>query len=134
MSILAHWALQKAIYQTLATDSVLTALVSGIYDNPPDNSVFPYVVLGECRSTDWSGISSNGNEVTGVIHIYSQEKGKKEASAIMERVAVLLHDADINVSGMQLVLMRIISASVALEKDGITYQGIIRCRALLQAV
>jgi hypothetical protein len=40
-------AVQRAIYRTLAEDDELQSLVSGVFDDVPEGTEFPYVVIGE---------------------------------------------------------------------------------------
>lgn len=129
----SHYPLQKAIYQKLTGDSALMALVSGVFDRPPQGQSYPYITIGESSIGDWSTKTSNGTEQLLTLHIWSREGGKKQAELIAEKVHGLLHVPTMPVDGQILVLMRFISSALSLENDGATYHGIMRFRALLEA-
>lgn len=133
MSVFSHYPLQKALYQTLSSDSSLMALVTGIFDHVPQAAVMPYITLGNAAGHDWSSKTSQGMEQQPVIHIWSRNGGRKETALIMERIHTLLHDAAITVVGQNLVSLRFVSSDIMLKDDGYTYQGQMRFRALLEA-
>ena len=134
MTIFSHYPLQAAIYQALSSDSALAALVTGVYDRPPQSTAFPYMTIGESSGSDWSTKTTSGMEQQLAIHVWSQNGGRKEAAAIMTRIHTLLHQANLSVSGQTLVLLRFVSSDIVLEDDGYTYCGSMRFRALLEAV
>jgi len=133
MAIFSHLPLQKAIYQALTDDVTTMAMITGVYDRPPQGTGFPYITIGESTLNDWSSVVTSGMEQVISIHIWSRNGGRQEAISIMERVYILLHDADLNVDGQSLVLLRFASSAVILEDDGYTYQATMRFRALLEA-
>ena len=55
-------ALQKAVFETLAADAPLIALLGGqkIYDGAPRNAEAPYLHLGEFSARDWSTATEAG--------------------------------------------------------------------------
>ncbi len=134
MSTFSHFPLQKALFQLLTGDSALMNMVNGIYDRPPQGTEFPYITLGDLSGSDWSTKTTAGMEYTAVLYTWSREGGRKEASDIMERLHALLHDADVAAEGHEVVMMRFLSSTIALESDGWTYRGSMRFRALLEAV
>jgi len=133
MANFSHYPLQKSIYQTLTGDTELMALLTGVFDRPPQGTAFPYVTLGESIGSDWSTKTTTGTEQLVTLHIWSREGGRKEAATIMERLHTLLHQADLSVDGQDLVSIQFASSGITLETDGYTYQGIMRFQALLEA-
>ena len=133
MANFSHAPLQQAIYQRLTGDSALMALVSGVFDRPPEGTPFPYVTLGESMGSDWSTKTTTGMEHHLSLHIWSREGGRKEAATIMERLHTLLHQTNLSVSGQTLVMIRFTASAIALEDDGWTYHGRMDFHALLQA-
>jgi hypothetical protein len=134
MSNFSHYTLQQSVYQRLSTDSTLLAMMSAVYDRPPQGSAFPYITLGEAAITDFSTKTSTGTEQILTLHIWSRGGGRKESALIMERVYALLHQASLSVTGQALVLMRFLSSEILLENDGCTYHGIMRFRAVLESI
>lgn len=126
------WVLQKAVYAHLEGDAALAALVTGIYDNPPEKTVFPYVVLGNLRLSDWSAQAAPGMRVRMDIHAFSQEQGHKQAADITARLQELLHAQTLSVNGQALVNMRVTGSTLFTEPDGITQHGLLELEAVTQ--
>jgi hypothetical protein len=57
----AAQALQRALVATLRAAPFADAL-TGIYDGPPAHAVYPYVVLSDGSTSDWSHKSGRGRE------------------------------------------------------------------------
>ena len=132
MADFSHFALQKAIYETLTADSTLMALVEGIYDRVPQDCAFPYISIGEAKIADWSTKTTTGTEQLISLYVCSREGGRKQAATIMERIHTLLHNASPAVDGQALISLRFVGSSIELESDGWTYRGMVQLRALLE--
>lgn len=125
------FALQTAIYSALSGDSNLTSTLScGVYDDTPEESAFPYIVIGEDTTTDYSTKDVDGGATTMTVHVWSQYKGSKETKNIIDRVHTLLHDSALSQSGFNLVNMRYEFSDIIRDPDGVTRHGIIRFRAI----
>jgi hypothetical protein len=133
MANLGYLSLQKALFLKLSGDSALQALTTGVHDRAPQNSEFPYVVIGDMEGKDWSTKTTSGTEYLFEIQVWSREGGRKEAATIMERIYQLLHDGSMTVENNSLVLMRLVANAISLENDGWTYLGTMQFRALLQS-
>jgi len=46
-----------------------------IYDEPPTNSAYPYVVIGDCTEIPDNRLRKNGYEVTATFFIYTKDAG-----------------------------------------------------------
>jgi hypothetical protein len=71
--------------------------------------------------------------VNVIVNTFSRGKGSKEALDIVDRVNVLLHDTNLSLATCTLVNLRQISSEISRRPDGLTYQGIIRFRAVVEA-
>ena len=127
-----QFALQEALYARLNNDSTLTStLGSSVYDEAPEGSGFPYVVLGETTAIDYGTKDVNGSENTVMLHVWSQYRGAKEVKNIMDRLHDLLHDYSMSVSGANLINLRFEFSDLLRDPDGITRHGVMRFRAIL---
>lgn len=133
MANFSHLPLQEAVYSQLTGDATLMALVTGVYDRPPEGTVFPYVTLGESTGTDWSNAGTVGMEHVLGLRIWSRQGGRKETATIMERLHTLLHEANLSVTGQTLVMMKFLASEILLGDDGWTYQGTMKFQAYLVA-
>lgn len=85
-------ALQKSVRTVLLADTDLAALISTrLYDEPPENVVFPYARFGNITpGTDDTDGTENA-VVSFVIETYSRFTGRVQASQIAEAVRARLH-------------------------------------------
>jgi len=130
----SSWALQQSIFAVLAADATLVALLGGprVYDDVPQASAFPYLTFGHSLVRDWSTGSEDGSEHVVTLHVWSQEKGKKEAHEIMGAVRTALHDQALSLAGHRLVNLRHELSEARREPDGDTTHGIVRYRAVTE--
>lgn len=130
----ASWPLQQAVFAALSADAGLQALIGAparIYDDPPDDAAFPYLVLGEGRVSDWPG-AAGGIEHVIRIAAFSRYHGRAEAKQIISAVYDALHDRPLTVSGHALVNLRFVFADVFRKQDGETFEGVMRYRAVTE--
>lgn len=89
----ASVALQPMVYSTLAHDRMLTMMVKRqVFDGEAGaNATLPYVVMGEIEEQPADLLTQLGRQVSLTIHVFSNYKGNKEASAIAGRIIQLLN-------------------------------------------
>jgi hypothetical protein len=126
--------LQKAVFDALAADAAVTALLGGgkIYDHAPANVAFPYLTFGRTSIFDWSTGTESGTEQLFTLHVWSKAKGKKETLAIMEAVRALLDDAALELDAHHLVNMRLEFAEARYDEDLSVHHGLLRFRAVTE--
>lgn len=133
MGNFSHYPLQQAVYQKLTGDTTLMSLVTGVYDRTPQDTVYPYISIGESHGRNWSNLGMVGMEHLLTLHIWSREGGRKQAAQIMERLHTLLHQGMLTVTGQTLVAIGFVDSAITVEPDGWTYQGRMRFTVLLMA-
>jgi Protein of unknown function (DUF3168) len=128
------WSLQQAMFGALSADAALTALLGAgrIYDDVPQATSPPYVVLGPITARDWSTATEAGTEHVIALHVWSRARGKKQTHDIMETVRAALHDQPLSVSGYRLVNLRHESSDIRRDPDGETIHGTLRFRAVTE--
>lgn len=129
---LHSWELQKAIFTAL--DGNVTGIDSAsvsVYDDVPENTAYPYVILGEETSANSGTKSLDAIEHTLTLHVWSQYRGRREIKEIMQSVYSLLHNTAITVTGASLVNIRQEFNNTLMESDGITRHGVMRFRAVV---
>ena len=119
--------LQTIVYSTLNGDSTLDGIIGDnkIFDNVPQDTSYPYVVIGNESAINRGTKTLDGNEYTIDIEVWSQYRGKKEIKEAMERVYNLFHDATYSVSGADMVVSQVSNVITLTENDGITRHGVI---------
>lgn len=100
-------AVQRAIYRTLVEDGELQALVSGVFDDVPEGTEFPYVVIGEGTLLPDNYLTGFGREVRVTLHVWSRYRGFAEALEIADRVCQLLDHQPLEVEGWEHIATRL---------------------------
>jgi len=129
---LHSWPLQQAVFSAL--NGNVTGLNGSnitVYDDVPEDVVYPYVIIGEETALNFGSKTLDGVEHTLTIHVWSQYRGRREVKEIMQSVYEILHEADINVSGASLVNIRQEFSTTLAENDNITRHGVMRFRAVV---
>jgi hypothetical protein len=120
--------LQSALYSLLSGDSTLDSLLGDnkIFDSvAPQDTAYPYVLIGLETTTDIGTKTVDGNLYNVDIDVWSQYRGQKEIKEIMERIYNLTNNVTISVSGADSVMSYVNSATTLVEADGITRHGIV---------
>lgn len=120
--------LQKAIY-----DRLIQRTLYPIYDEVPQNSKYPYVVLASETMTDWSVKTTAGGEVTITLSLYSQGKGYKELKEMIDAVVQTITAENFSIAGFQ-VSESILELIEVMRTDETTRQGILRFRFQIMEV
>jgi hypothetical protein len=132
----ASWALQKAIYQALANEAVLTALLGAgkIFDDVPQGASFPYLTIGQATARDWSTATEEGCEHILTLQAWSKDAGRKGIAAIMQAVHDILHGAPLALEDHILINLRHDFTDLNRDKGGEAYHGLTRYRAVTEPV
>jgi hypothetical protein len=131
----AATALRAAIHDALVADGGLLAVLGGarVYDEVPQDAVFPYVTLGDARIADASTATEAGLEHRLTLHAWSRQGGHRQAHEIAGALLQALDDAPLALDGHDLVDLRFALADIRREADGRTYHALLRFRALTYA-
>ena len=125
--------LQKAIFEALAANGALAALVgTRVFDHAPANAAFPYITFGRTSVYDWSTGTESGTEQLFTLHVWSKAKGKKEALEIMEIARATLHDAALELEGHKLVNLRLEFSEARYDDRNEAHHGLLRFRAVVE--
>jgi len=120
-------ALTEALYDLLAGDATLTALLSpyggapGIFttDPAPGDAELPYIVTaGEVSQAPFDTKTTRGREILRDVRCYASASGSAvTVEAIAERVRALLHRQELAVAGFTWVWASCSGPIVADESD-----------------
>lgn len=120
--------LQSAVFSLLSGDSSLDTLIGDgrIYDSvAPQDSAYPYVIIGMQTTTDIGTKNLDGNLYNLDIEVWSQYRGQKQIKEVMERIYNLVNNVSISVSGADSVMSYVSSTATMTEVDGVTRHGIV---------
>lgn len=117
-------AVQTAIYQALSGNAALAALVTGVYDNVPQGTAFPYVSIGQDVHNEWDTDTTQGSDCSITIHVWSRKRGRKEVKAIQAAIYDVLHRADLTQSGYKIDNLMWENSQSFMDADGKTRHGV----------
>lgn len=116
MSTTAAWDLQKAIVGALKANTALMALVSGVFDEVPQDTPLPYVVVGKVTETDAPSFGEDGHELFPEITTWTEDgtdrtgnsgaSGFKQGLAIADLVKSTLFADGFTVTGLGVCVIR----------------------------
>lgn len=98
--------IQDAVYGVLSGDATLGALISGVFDEVPEGTPYPYVTLGEALEQPDNAHDRFGRQSVLTLHVWSLHRGFSEANAIASRVVALLDHNPLTVVGRHHVVTR----------------------------
>jgi hypothetical protein len=124
-------ALQAALYTRLTSE-----LTIPVYDFTPQDSEFPYAVIGADTTIPLDTKTTDGHEFTSTIHLWTKGAGRKALKEQMQAVYDALHEQEIGfLSGTVLVRCEYTETMQDPSSEGDTdhyYHGLLRFRALTQ--
>lgn len=129
------WPLQKALYAHLVSDTGLKSELGDpprLYDDPPKDAAFPYVVIGEARAEPLAGLE--GGFVHDIrLQIYSRHAGRRDVKRLIDLLYDALHEASFAVEGARLVDCRFVLGDVfRRDATGEAYHGVARFRVMTE--
>jgi len=102
----ATWEVQKAIYTALSSDTnFMTKIGSRLYDEPPTDESYPYVVIGNNSEIKFNKLSSIGYEILFNLIIYTKSGrlGFKTAKEILVEMNRVLNRKKFNMATLTMI-------------------------------
>jgi hypothetical protein len=136
MSLSPVIALRKAIRTHLIADASLVTLLGGekIFDEVPHDQVPPYVVFGDVQMRELDSLSQTGAEHFLLLHVWSLERGLRQALEIADNLVTLLDETALSLEGHHLVGLRFQSLETKREEKGRFARASLRLRAVTEAL
>lgn len=122
----ALWAVQVAVYSVLAQDTTLQVLLGAtvaspkVFDTPPENQEFPYVIIGDLYEVPDDTIGRTGKRVTVPLFAWSRAPTAKECADILNRLVELLDRVPLSITGWNHVHTDHMRSVAGRESDGAT--------------
>jgi len=105
--------IQTAVYTLLDADVDLSGAgtlgdlgVVGVFDEVPEDTLKPYVVIGEAYETPDNSHDRKGRRTVVTVHVWSDQQGFKEAVEIADRIVDLLDHPSLTVAGWSHIATR----------------------------
>ncbi len=120
----------QALHSLLSSDVAVQAILgtpARLYDNPPEDPVFPYMTYGPMRSSDIGGDEADIQTHTLTLHLWSRYGGRAEViDAISVVTSALGQHQSISDDPIQIVRSQVLYTDIFRDPDGQTLHGLIR--------
>lgn len=123
------WPLQQAVSAAVTTAvSPVTVL-----DVVPATPTYPFVIVGDDASKDWSTSEAYGEDITLTIHVWSQDSDRQEMKTLQLQIYDALHDQGLSVTGFNVAALLFLSSEAVFDADKNALHGLSRFRCLISA-
>ncbi len=129
-------SLRAAILARLSGDAALAGLMGGavrLYDEPPRASEPVYAVFAEASARDWSTGTERGHAHEAALVVWAKPGGARGALEAAARIAALLDEADLALSGHRLVALRVTAVETDRDDKANLARATLRLAALTEA-
>ena len=119
----------KAIHALFSEDMGVQAVLGTpprLYDNAPEDPIFPYLTYGAMRSEDISGDGAVVSAHTMSLHIWSRYGGRAQVMEALQAVTQALGRGHLSLTGINLVRAQVTYTDIFRAPDGLTLHGLIR--------
>ncbi len=123
---------QKSLYAKLAGDSVLMALIKGVYEYVPQNAAYPYVTIGDVTANDDSAKGLKRYDLDVNLEIYSKAQGRKEVLDIIERLKLLLDNQVLSITGFTNIFTKAVGISTKRSSDNLITSGLLTLKIFVR--
>lgn len=123
--------LQKAVFQALAQDTGLVALIGEgrVYETAPANAPLPHLTFGRTGVYDYATGGESDIEQLFTLHVWSKARDDAEVKRIMDVVRAALDGASL-ADGVAFGL-RLEFAEVRYDENLALHHGMLRFRAVV---
>ena len=119
----------KAIHALLSDHMGVQAVLGTpprLYDNPPEDPVFPYLTYGPMRSEDISADGAVMSAHTLTLHIWSRYGGRAQVMEVLAAVTSALQSGELSLPDINLARAQVSYTDIFRAPDGLTLHGLIR--------
>lgn len=120
----------QTLHSLLSSDVAVQAVLgtpARLYDNPPEDPVFPYLTYGPMRSSDIGGDEADIQTHTLTLHLWSRYGGRAEViDAISAVTSALGKSQSNNDNDIHIVRSQVLYTDIFRDPDGQTLHGLIR--------
>jgi hypothetical protein len=109
--------LQQAVYARLTGDVDLSADVTGVYDDVPEDAQYPYVTISTVASSPDNELGEYGRQTVVQLDVWSAYRGFAEATGILSHIERLLDRQPLPITGHSTVAVRHASVTALRDPD-----------------
>lgn len=131
----AIWEVQLGIVSMLMAHSSLEPTLGNpmrIYDQPPQDPVFPYLTFGPSQSRFIDAQDAPAQEHEFTLHMWSRYRGRREVREFIGFLASAIESGTPVMTDFRMVSVRPLFIDVFRMSDGLTTHGVLRLKAVTE--
>ena len=105
-----------------------------LYDDAPEDPVFPYLTYGAARSEDESADDAPMTAHVLTLHLWSRYGGRSEVFDLLHAVSSVLTAADLTPDGLTICALNVTYTDVFRTSDRRTLHGVLRLSIKTQPI
>lgn len=121
-------AVQAALVAALEGHAPIASVVSGIFEGAPVRAAWPYVVIDDGSTSDWSHKSGRGREHRIGLIVWDDGDSPARLHGLMAEVEAAIEGIGAALDGHRLVSLVFLGSRVVRDPDG-PWAGFVRYRA-----
>lgn len=121
--------LAASLHSALSGNAAIRAALgtpARLYDDAPEDPVFPYLTYGATRSEDEGADDAPLTAHTLTLHVWSRYGGRAEVFDLLHIISSALTSADLSPSGLSVCGLNITYTDVFRTSDRRTLHGVLR--------
>jgi Protein of unknown function (DUF3168) len=125
-------ALQAAIIAAIDAHPALNMSLAGVYDGTPVRAAFPYLVIGDGVTSDWSTKTAQGREVQLMLTLWADGEGVAPLPAMMAQVEEAVAAIPRDLAGWRIASLVFLRSRIVRDPAG-PWAGLVDHRVRLLA-
>jgi hypothetical protein len=118
---------QAALVAALEAHPTLPTLVTGIYDGPPPRAAYPYLVVSDSVSIDWSTKTARGREVSLIVTLWDERGGPHTMHDIMSAIEDAVQAMPRDLPGWRIATLNFVRSRILRTNAG-PWSGLVEHR------
>ena len=122
-------ALALALHQVLSSNGAVQSILGNpprLYDDAPEDPVFPYMTYGAARSEDESADDAPMTAHVMTLHLWSRYAGRAEIFDLLHIISSALHGVDLSSAQQNVCALNVNYTDVFRTSDRRTLHGALR--------
>jgi Protein of unknown function (DUF3168) len=125
--------LQEALIAVLEAHPVLGAELTGIYDGPPPRAAFPYLLIADGITSDWSTKTEAGREIRLALTVWDDGEEASRLSSLIAHVEDAIAAMPRDLGGWRIASLVFLRSMVVRDAAG-PWAGLVEHRIRMLAV
>jgi hypothetical protein len=121
-------AITRAVRAALAGEGVVSEVVNGVFDAPPQRAVRPYLLVDDPVLTDWSTKDQDGREVRIAVLVRDTGPARQRARALAGEVEAAIAAMPAALEGGWRIVSRVLIRSRLVAEDETRLTAIVEHR------